>query len=90
MLPGGGLKFELSPLDNRIVKYNNTKIRFYFLAGPPNSSGDANKKCFLFGQRQRGGARHSGAPMLRRYATTSALLRWMAHSSAVLPRLQGR
>ena len=39
---------------------------------------------------QRGGARHSGAPMLRRYATTSALLQLMAHLSAVLPSLQGR
>ena len=37
-----------------------------------------------------GGARHSGAPMLRRYAITSALLKSMAYLSAVLPRLQGR
>jgi hypothetical protein len=39
---------------------------------------------------QRGGARHSGAPMLRRYETTSALLQAMAYSSAVVPPLQGR
>ena len=32
---------------------------------------------------QRGGARHSGAPMLRRYAMTSAFLPLMAHLSAV-------
>jgi hypothetical protein len=37
----------------------------------------------LFGQRQRGGARHSGAPMLRRYAATSALFFSMAYLSAV-------
>ncbi len=36
------------------------------------------------------GARHSGAPMLRRYAATSALLRSMASWSAVLPPLRGR
>ena len=36
------------------------------------------------------GRRHCGAPMLRRYATTSALLRSMAHLSAVLPPLQRR
>ena len=37
-----------------------------------------------------GGARHSGAPMLRRYAITSALSCCMAYLSAVVPRLQGR
>ena len=37
-----------------------------------------------------GGARHCGAPMLRRYATTSAFFWSMAHLSAVLPPLQGR
>ncbi len=37
-----------------------------------------------------GGARHSGAPMLRRYATTSVLLLSMANFSAVMPKLQGR
>jgi hypothetical protein len=67
---------------------------FILRGGPqrelPNSSGDANTKCLYFGQRQRGGARHSGAPMLRRYVTTSALLRSMAILSAVLPSLQGR
>ena len=42
----------------------------------------------LFGQCR--GARHSGAPMLRRYATTSACLLWIATLSAVLPPLQGR
>ena len=36
------------------------------------------------------GARQSGAPMLRRYAATSALLHLMAHLSAVQPWLQGR
>ncbi len=55
MLPGGGLKFELSPLDNRIVKYNSTKNRFYFLEVPPNSSGDAKKKCFYLGSGSAGG-----------------------------------
>ncbi len=34
---------------------------------------------------QRGGARHSGAPMLRRYATTSELFCVMAVLSAVAP-----
>jgi hypothetical protein len=48
------------------------------------------KRTILFGQRQRGGARHSGAPLLRRYAITSALLRMMAYLSAVSPLLQGR
>ncbi len=38
---------------------------------------------------QRGGARHSGAPMLRRYAATTALSLYKAHLSAVLPQLQG-
>ena len=36
------------------------------------------------------GRRHCGAPILRRYAATSALLRSMAYLSAVLPRLQRR
>ena len=36
------------------------------------------------------GRRHCGAPILRRYATTSAWLRSMAHLSAVLPSLQRR
>jgi hypothetical protein len=31
----------------------------------------------------------AGAPMLRRYAATSALFKSMAHLSAVLPQLQG-
>ncbi len=33
----------------------------------------------------REGARHSGAPMLRKYATTSALLKLMAYLSEVQP-----
>jgi hypothetical protein len=45
---------------------------------------------FILAGAQRGGARHSGAPMLRRYAMTSALLKLMATLSAVLPSLQGR
>ena len=36
------------------------------------------------------GRRHCGAPILRRYATTSALFWSMAHLSAVRPPLQGR
>ncbi len=48
----------------------------------PNRSGDTNKNEIHFGAQQaggqRGGARHSGAPMLCRYATTSAWLRRMA------------
>jgi hypothetical protein len=51
------------------------------------------QELFLFGQLQRGGARHSGAPMLRRYAATSDFLLSMAHLRAVLPELldlQGR
>ncbi len=36
------------------------------------------------------GARHCGAPLLRRYAATSALFMSMACLSAVLPSLQGR
>jgi hypothetical protein len=65
----------------------------------PNSSGDTekNKNYFLAGARAQqagwaagAGARHCGAPMLRRYATTSALLLLMANLSAVLPPLQGR
>jgi hypothetical protein len=40
------------------------------------------------GDRGWRGARHCGAPMLRRYAATSAWLRSMAHLSAVLPLLQ--
>ncbi len=57
----------------------------FSVASPPNE-----KEAFLFAQRQRGGARHSGAPMLRRYATTLAWLQAMANSSAVMPPLQGR
>ncbi len=65
-------------------------------------SGDAKKNYFISAGaraqqagRQRGGARHCGAPMLRRYATTSAaLMRLRANESAVLPpelpQLQGR
>jgi hypothetical protein len=44
-----------------------------------------------FTQCQRaGGARHSGAPMLSRYAATPPSLLRMTHLSAVLPALQGR
>jgi hypothetical protein len=68
---------------------------FYSISPPPPctpsySGGDTYKKCFLFKKQQRGGARHSGAPMLRKYAATSAFLRSMAHLSAVAPQLQGR
>jgi hypothetical protein len=45
---------------------------------PPNK-----QELFLLGQRQRGGARHSGAPMLRRYAATSTLFWPIANLSAV-------
>jgi hypothetical protein len=40
--------------------------------------------------RRPGGARHCGAPMLRRYAATSGSLQTMAYLSAVVPPLQGR
>ncbi len=62
-------------------------------------SGDTKKNKVYFGAAgtraqqaggQRGGACHGGAPMLCRYAATSALLRLMAHLSAVQPCLQGR
>jgi hypothetical protein len=59
----------------------------------PNSSGDTNKNCLYLGSCSVGGARHSGAPMLRRYAATSDFLLSMAHLRAVLPHflvLQGR
>jgi hypothetical protein len=39
---------------------------------------------------QGGGACHPGAPMLCRYAATSASLPSMAHLSTVQPSLQGR
>ena len=42
------------------------------------------------GAGQRARWRHCGAPILRRYATTSALLFLMAYWSAVLPSLQRR
>jgi len=48
------------------------------------------QELLLLEQRQRGGERHSGAPMLRRYAATSASLQSMAILSAVQPLLQGR
>jgi hypothetical protein len=58
------------------------------------SSGDTKKNKIYFGVSScaaSGGARHCGAPMLSRYAATSALLRSMASLSAVLPNmLQGR
>jgi hypothetical protein len=57
---------------------------------PPNNSGGTNKKRFYLGSGSAGGARHLGAPMLRRYATTSASPSLMAYLSAVLPLLQGR
>ena len=52
-------------------------------------SGDARRKHSAF---TVGGAgrRHSGAPILRRYAAASALLLRMAHLSAVQPSLQRR
>ena len=51
--------------------------------------GDARRKHSAF---TVGGAgrRHSGAPILRRYAITSAFLLKMAYPSAVLPMLQRR
>ena len=57
-----------------------------------NSSGGTKRNCIYLQGRGAagGGARHCGAPMLRRYATTSASLLSMAHLSAVLPALQGR
>ncbi len=56
---------------------------------PINSSGDTNKNCFYCGSGSAGG-RVIQAPMLRRYAATSACLLMMAHLSAVPPPLQGR
>jgi hypothetical protein len=58
----------------------------------PNSSGGTKRNCIYLQGRGAagGGARHCGAPMLRRYAMTSALLFSMAYLSAVLPLLQGR
>ena len=51
--------------------------------------GDARRKHSAF---TVGGAgrRHSGAPILRRYAAASAWLLWMASLSAVLPPLLRR
>ena len=51
--------------------------------------GDARRKHSAF---TVGGAgrRHSGAPILRRYAAASALFCWMAILSAVVPPLQRR
>jgi hypothetical protein len=58
----------------------------------PNSSGGTKRNCIYLQGRGAagGGARHCGAPMLRRYAMTSAFFWSMAHLSAVLPQLQGR
>ena len=51
-------------------RQNTQKPSGLFWVPPPNE-----QEVFSFGQRQRGGgARHSGAPMLRRYAATSAWL----------------
>jgi hypothetical protein len=69
------------------LNLNKTEILFSVCAG---SSMQSPQELLLFGQRQRGKARHSGAPMLRRYAATSALLLAMAHLIAVPPTLQGR
>ena len=57
-----------------------------------NSSGGTKRNCIYLQGRGAagGGARHCGAPMLRRYAATSALLSMMAYLSAVSPPLQGR
>ena len=79
---------------SHLVKYVSVCIAnfgYIFLKEPPPSlSGGTNKNCFYLGRGSAGGARHCGAPMLRRYAATSALSQLMATLSAVLPRLQGR
>ncbi len=41
--------------------------------GPVQPSANS-RQCFYLGSGSAGGARHCGAPMLRRYAATSALL----------------
>jgi hypothetical protein len=62
---------------------NNNFIISSELGPPPAANKDGS-------HHHHQGARHCGAPMLRRNATTSAWLRSMAHLSAVSPRLQGR
>ncbi len=56
---------------------------------PLTAAATRTRSVFIW-QRQREGERHSGAPMLRRYAMTSAWLLLMADRSAVSPLLQGR
>ncbi len=76
---------------SHIVKYVPPTFVLYFLEGAPPPPGGTNKNCFfIWAAAARGGARHCGAPMRRRYAATSAWLQSMAHSSAVSPQLQGR
>ena len=91
---------------SHIVKYVSPTFVYIFLKEPPPPSpGGTNKNCFYLGSGSAGGARYCGAPMLRRYATTSAfvssvqlleefesslLLPSMAYLSAVLPSLQCR
>jgi hypothetical protein len=54
-----------------------------------SSGGGARKKAFtVCGAEQGARQRHSGSPILQRYATTSVLLNWIAHFSAVRPSLQ--
>ena len=75
---------------SHIVKYVPPTFVYIFLKEPPPPPGGTNKSCFYLGSGSAGGARHCGAPMLRRYAATSASLQSMAHLSAVQPpRLQG-
>jgi hypothetical protein len=62
-----------------------TNFQLYFLEGAPPTPKQTKTRTrtAFISQRQRGGARHCGAPMLRRYAATSAFLRSMAYLSAV-------
>jgi hypothetical protein len=58
---------------------------------PDSSEDEESGAAFIYlCSGSAGGARHCGAPMLRRYAATSAMLQSMAHLSGVWPKLQGR
>ncbi len=75
-----------------VIVHNQLSVIFSCSSRPAKQRGDTNKKCFYLGSGSAcmRGARHSGAPMLHRYETTSALFLSMACCSAELPQLQGR